>query len=420
MKTVGPFNRLRLSCAAALVLAGLSTPASAYTAATLYSFCDDGSCTGVQPINVIPTPSGTLYGVTEGGGDKNFGTVFALVPNAKRTQWTYKQAWSFCSQSDCADGGAPDSGLIADSEGNLYGTTSQGGGHGHGTVFRLTPKKKKWKLTVLYDFCSLTGCADGSPNIRLTYAGAAAGAPFDGKSPLYAGANYPASSHGALFSLTPGAKKDKWGVALLYTFCQKKNCPDGDQVAALTADASGNLFGTTSSGGAKNMGTVFEYSGGVLTTLHSFCSSCTNDGSFPQGQIAADTAGNLYGLTSGGGENGHGIIYRLAPNGTKSTLSILYSFCPNGDCDTDGSNPITGVVMDAGGNLFGTEESDGTTKGGTVFEWNGGFQVLHAFCGCGGEGDSPISLSVDGAGNLYGTDLFGGNTDNGTVFELAK
>ena len=412
-------GRLLSACVIGLSLACVCTPASAYTAKTLYSFCDDGMCADVEPTDVIPTPSGTLYGVTRAGGDKGEGIIFALVPNAKRTKWKYKQAWSFCSQSDCGDGGTPLGGLIADAEGNLYGTTSQGGAHSNGTLFRLTPARKKWKLTVLYDFCSVTGCADGSPQFRLTYAGAAEGMPYDGKSPLYVG-TFSASGNGTIFSLTPAGKKDQWIETTLYAFCRKKNCADGSEVVGLTADSSGNLFGVTSVGGSQNFGTVFEYSGGALTTLYSFCSSCANDLKYPQGMIAMDAGGNLYGTAIGDGANGQGAIYKLVPNGTKSTLSILYSFCPDGDCSTDGQLPYVGLVADADGNLFGATLQEGPNRAGTVFEWNGQFQVLHGFCGCGGEGDRPISLSIDGAGNLYGTTLFGGNTDNGAVFELAK
>lgn len=406
---------------AALILAMTSSvaepAAAAYKAKTPYSFCPDGDCTDGQPLDVIATPGGTLYGVTPSGG---FGTVFALVPNAKGTKWKYQRVWNFCSQSNCTDGEMPNSGLIVDMAGNLYGTTSQGGTHSQGVLFRLAKKGKTWALATLYNFCGASDCSDTSPSIRLTYAGAASGAPYDGTSPLYA-ANYTygfSGGEGAVFSLTPA--DGEWTQATLYRFCLKKNCPDGENPMALLADSSGNLFGTTEHAGGDSAGTVFELSGGVLTTLHSFCSACTTDGKGPQGQIAIDGKGNLYGATAGGGTSSHGTIYKLVPKGKKSTVSLLYSLCPNGDCSVSGSNVFSGVVLDADGNLFGSAESGGAQHGGTVFEVGKTFKVLHAFCGCSGEGDSPISLTADGSGNLFGADLFGGLQDQGTIFELKR
>jgi uncharacterized repeat protein (TIGR03803 family) len=408
--------KIRIAVILSIVIACIAVPAEAKFK-TIYTFCTDGSCVQPETINVIPTPSGTLYGVTWGSG----GTVFALVPNAKRTKWTYNRVWTFCGLIDCADGTNPGSGIIADAEGNLYGTTSYGGVSRHGTMFRLSPKGKKWTFTILYNFCSVDGCPDASPDVTLTYAGAASGAPYDGKSPLYVASSQFAATNGSLFSLTPGAEGELWTETSLHTFCLKKNCPDGSRIAAITADASGNLFGTMTYGGSQNAGTVFEYSGGKLTTLHSFCSPCTNEGSVPQGQIAIDAGGNVYGMTATGGESGYGTIYKLVPHGAKSTLSQLFNFCPGGGtCGNDGEFQYGGIVRDASGDLFGTMLQGGAKGGGTVFEWNGHFRVLYSFCTCQTDGDRPTSISVDGAGNLYGATLFGGQNDNGTIFARVK
>jgi len=209
-------------------------------------------------------------------------------------------------------------------------------------------------------------------------------------------------------------------------------------------DAAGNLYGTTYWGGT-GWGTVFEVSppaqpGGAWTemVLHIFCqveSNCT-DGQEPQAGLMQDAAGNLYGTTTEGGANtsanhgyGGGTVFKLAPpaqSGGAWTETLLYSFCSASNC-ADGVTPQVGLIQDAAGNLYGTTPSGGANNLGTAFRLNSTGQetVLYSFCSVGGtsctDGEVPSAgLIQDAAGNLYGiTQLGGADYYGGTVFELA-
>ncbi len=147
----------------------------------LYSFCAHlvvHNCTdGWSPdAGLIMDKAGQLLGTTYQGGAHTGpfkgggGTVFALTPNAAKTEWTETVLYSFCAQERCTDGWNPDAGLIMDKAGHLYGTTFEGGAHEYGTVFALTPNAAKttWTETVLYSFCAQERCTDGeSPDAGL-------------------------------------------------------------------------------------------------------------------------------------------------------------------------------------------------------------------------------------------------------------
>jgi uncharacterized repeat protein (TIGR03803 family) len=214
--------------------------------------------------------------------------------------------------------------------------------------------------------------------------------------------------------------------------------------AGLLADAAGNLFGTTATGGATNQGTVFEIAktasgyANTPTVLYNFCAqpNCA-DGAVPNGLIA-DAAGNLFGTTAFGGATNQGTAFEIAKtaNGYASTPTVLVSFGGTGD-----TGPIAGLLADAAGNLFGTTFLAGANPGfldegaGTVFEiakTASGYAntptVLYNFCAqtnC-TDGAEPNGLIADAAGNLLGTtQSFGANggiggVGAGTVFEIAK
>jgi uncharacterized repeat protein (TIGR03803 family) len=170
------------------------------TETVLYSFCalGGGNCSDGQFPNagLVFDQKGTLYGTTEFGGEFDTGTAFKLTPTGKETV-----LHSFCAQNDCTDGQAPLAGLVIDQNGNLYGTTFFGGAYeycddgasGCGVIVRLTPKGKE---TVLYSFCTQTGCTDGAdPKAKLV---------FDAKGNLYGTTEYGgAQNNGAVFKLTP-------------------------------------------------------------------------------------------------------------------------------------------------------------------------------------------------------------------------
>jgi uncharacterized repeat protein (TIGR03803 family) len=201
--------------------------------------------------------------------------------------------YSFCSLDNCTDGELPEAGMVFDADGNLYGTAPQGGAFGDGVVFELTPGTNgTWTETVLYSFCSLSGCADG--------AGPGSGLIFDASGNLYGttvagGTGSCASDCGAVFELTPNGD-GTWAETVLHSFT---GSPDGREPAAgVVFDAAGNLYGTTLFGGAtyKKEGTAFELTpstGGTWTEtiLHNFCSApACADGGEPSAGLIFDAA----------------------------------------------------------------------------------------------------------------------------------
>jgi uncharacterized repeat protein (TIGR03803 family) len=203
---------------------------------------------------------------------------------------------------------------------------------------------------------------------------------------------------------------------ILHSF--NSNGTDGTRpLADLILDTKGNLYGTTSSGGSGDKGTVFKLtSSGSETILHNFDNNGT-DGVGPEAGLVRDTEGNLYGTTGTGGTYNEGTVFEVTATGTET---ILHSFDENG---TDGAYPAANLVRDAEGNLYATTVSGGIyTYYGTVFELaqSGTETVLHSF-GAGSDGSVPlVGLVRDTKGNLYGTTYEGGAYGLGTVFEVTS
>lgn len=305
-----------------------------------------------------------------------------------------------CCLDHCPDGGNPAARLTADNDGNLYGTT-EAGGNGDGTVFKLAPDGTE---TVLYDFCSQLNCADG--------ANPGAGVVADKKGNLYGTTEKGggARSSGTVFQLAPNDTE-----TVLHSFCPEKGCADGSHPrAGVLLDKLGNLYGTTASGGASNYGTIFNIApNGAFTTLYAFHG--IPDGATPVATPVMDQAGNLYGTTAGGGnfsdtclatsEGGCGTVFRFAADGTET---ILYSFCSQSNC-ADGAEPVSSLILDKQGNLYGTTLAGGSgtclAGCGRIFELASDLEesVLHAFSGS-KDGAAPESgLTLDDAGSFYGT-----------------
>jgi uncharacterized repeat protein (TIGR03803 family) len=321
--------------------------------------------------------SGNLYGTTYNGGATKCrtygcGTVFELSPQANGT-WTEKVLHDFVD--DGTDGVHPDAGLTLDSAGNLYGTTSQGGSGGVGTVFELTPASGgAWTEKILHNF-SKDGIDGYYPAGSLI---------FDATGNLYGTTGFGGSSsvYGTVFEMKP-AGGGRWTERVLHNF----SVGSGDgaaPVGALVFDQVGNLYGTTELGGAslncndadEGCGTVFEMirvagGGWEVKILHSFVDDGI-DGYFPRGNVIFDAFGNLYGLTSTGGAAnsfayGGGIVFELMPNGSGGWAEkILHSF--NGENSVDGSFPQGGMIFDQSGNLYGTALYGGPGGYGAVFE----------------------------------------------------
>lgn len=204
---------------------------------------------------------------------------------------------------------------------------------------------------------------------------------------------------------------------------------DGNSpVAGLVMGADGNFYGTTKQGGTKNYGTVFKISPTYpysLTSLYSFCSktNCT-DGYLPTAGLVHYTNGNLYGTTSGGGNNGVGTIFQYTPgtNGSVGRLVTVHSFE-----NTEGTFPYAGLVQTTKGTFYGTTWSGGLYKGqpngqGTIFEFNPSNSILTIAYVFGGNlaayGGNPFDTLVEYNGNFYGTTSVGGANGYGTVFEI--
>ncbi|HEY9826884.1 MAG TPA: choice-of-anchor tandem repeat GloVer-containing protein, partial [Stenomitos sp.] len=178
----------------------------------------------------------------------------------------------------------------------------------------------------------------------------------------------------------------------------------------VTIGSDGALYGTTTSGGASQFGTVFKFAKGKLSRLRSFSLS-GEVGGRPYGGVVLDTAGNLYGTNYVGGAKNKGTVFQLTPSGGLKEVAPFTG--------TNGAYPFAGVTLDGAGNVYGTTCNGGTRNKGTVFKWvpGGKLTVLHSFTGT--DGDCPYGGVTFRNGVLYGTTYKGGKNDNGTVFKIA-
>jgi uncharacterized repeat protein (TIGR03803 family) len=332
----------------------------------LYSFCSQVNCAdGSEPYgSLIEDASGNLYGTTLKGGtlsncpySSGCGTVFKLD-----SKGNYTVLYSFCSQANCTDGYGSYAGLVQDISGNLYGTASGGGANNGGVVFKVD---SAGNYSVLYSFCSQNNCTDGyNPN---------AGLILDAARDLYGTTGNGGATNGGV-AVGGGTvyKLDTTGnLTVLHTFCTQLNCADGGgPEAGLIQDRSGNFYGTTSAGGPNGAGTgtVFKLdSAGNYTILYSFCSqtNCT-DGYLPFAGVIMDSSGDLYGTTYSGGAVGgngvDGVIFKLSI-GTTTTLSLSPSIVPVG---SPGPVVMTATVAPVSGSAVPT---------GTVTFLNGSTQI---------------------------------------------
>ena len=379
---------------ASLCLIAPTHLAQAQTFRSVYSFQDKKD--GRNPQAGLFTDA--IYGTTFLGGDPACacGTIFKLLPAG-----TIKTLHTFVG----TDGANPTAGLVADKNGNLFGTTSQGGSGSPsaGTVFKLAPPATvgaPWTETVLYTF---TGGVDGAH----PYAGLI----FDSAGNLYGTTN-----GGGAFNYGTVFKVDSTGnETVLYSFT---GFPDGaSPYAGVVQDSAGNLYGTTGEGGAFNHGAVYKLDpSGVETVLHSFNGG--TDGSYPCSGLTLDAAGNLYGTANEGGATGNagdnGTIFELDNTGS---FTVLHTFTGSA-----GSNPAAGMILNSAGKLFGvTTEGGDRDDDGTVFELDlstSTFTVLHTFSAGTGGAYPYTGLILDSAGNLYGATEDGGTSKRGLVFEV--
>ncbi len=409
-----------------LVAVLLVSAASGSTETVLYSFA--GGSDGTLPTSALVADKlGNLYGTTSEGGNSNAcgpfgvqscGVVFQLTSSSGG--WTESVIYSFTGGTD---GGTPYGGLVVDSAGNLYGTTSAGGASGQGTVFELTPGSGgTWTETVLHSF---TGGSDGAyPRAGLIMKGNSLfGTTVQGGSGTTCGLF--GGSCGTVFKLVHS--KSGWTEKVLYSFLGGSD--GGFPFAGLVMDKPGNLYGTTTQYGASCCGTAFELKHGKGSwtegTLYSFTGGA--DGSYPEGSLVFGGPRSLYGTTSVGGASGVGTVFQLKYNNGSWTLSTLHTFTDS----PDGAVPEAGLVK-RGNTFYGTTYNGGTgsscgpfggTPCGTVFSLTHSHQswtesVVYSFVGTPDAAQPEGSLILDKSGNLYGTGLTGGTSGNGAVFEI--
>jgi uncharacterized repeat protein (TIGR03803 family) len=420
-----PGKKLSLSIAVGLAVVAsftlfASRPVSAQTETLLDTFQNKYQ-DGQEPYASLTFDSaGNLYGTTFVGGRYSGGTAFELVPNG-HGGWNERVLHSFGNISGAQqDGQALVGALTFDSAGNLYGTTSLGGGTtGYGIVFELQPRAGGgWNELILRNFNKNNPSnADGiypQGNLILDSAGNIYGTTPDG-----------GIGSGVVYELSP-AGGGRYTEKVLHSFDET----DGKYLlAGVVFDAEGNLYGTANIGGTYSGGVAFELSpssGGTWTykLLYSF-GATVNDGLYPASSLIFDSAGNLYGTAYAGGDNNLGTVFKLSPGaGGSWTETTLHSF----GSGTDGQYPEYNVTFDAAGNLWGTTIAGGADNLGIVFKLTPGTggswteSVVHTFTG-GSDAASPYAgLILDSSGNLYGTTNNGGGagvfSGNGTVFEI--
>jgi uncharacterized repeat protein (TIGR03803 family) len=341
---------------------------SAGTQSVIYNFCFGDNCSnGSEPhAGLVVGANGNLYGTTAVGGAYclgdlalGCGTVFEITPAGKLTT-----LYQFCANStNCADGAYPEAPLVLAANGNFYGTTYQGGTNDLGTVFEITPNGK---LSTLYSFCSQKNCPDGSYPVTGLVQGANGnlyGTTYDGGAINCSFFNNTYGC-GTIFEITPAGK-----LTTLYNFGRANGLLQQPLVQA----SNGKLYGTSLDGGTGGCkvgcGTVFEITtAGALSTLYNFCTQGLNycpDGAYPMATMVQATDGNLYGITTTGGTGaGGGTIFAITPQGM---LTTLYS-----TQNLDGYQSEGGMVQATDGNFYGSMSGGGVNNQGTIFSFSMG------------------------------------------------
>jgi uncharacterized repeat protein (TIGR03803 family) len=361
----------------------------AQTYTVVYSFAGQPN-DGVSPNGeLVQDAAGNFYGTTMRGGTNNFGTIFKLDPAGNETI-----LYSFTAGPN--DGFYPAGGLLLDTEGNLYGTTSTGTDFGGGALFKLDTNgtfKRVFKF-------GLAGTGNDPRSRLVTNKGDLYGVTANGG----LGCSGASQGCGIIYKMTKGGTE-----TVLYKFT---GGADGASPQNIIRDAAGNLYGVAVSSSSVNAGTVWELdTNGQFSVLHAFTGGA--DGGEPLGRLTRDANGNIHGVTASGGDTvcNCGVVFRL-DNSRHET--VLHKFFGHGG----GALPGVGL-LDVGGVLYGTAGAGGDLtcnfgSGCGVFykvEKTGQYVVLHRFAGSAtGDGDTSVlgALTLGGDGSIYGATWYGG------------
>jgi uncharacterized repeat protein (TIGR03803 family) len=417
----------------ALLLASLmvvASPAYAQKEWLVHSFAADGSQGALPMGNLVADGAGNLYGTTFYGGTFTYGgTVYELVrPVPPKTAWTETVLYNFTGGFD---GYEPSGGLVFDNAGNLYGTASQSDTL-YGAVFELSPPATPggtWTQTVLHAFNGIDGdlpfgelIRDGAGNLYgIAYFGGNFGTCKKGCGTVYRLSPPP----------IPG---NSWVATVLHSFVYPQFGPSGGLVSDSEGNLYGSTGeGAAHGGGMVYRLTPPATVGGPwgYKVLHAFgpTNAGSAEGRFPVGPLTLHGRGVLYGTTGGGGLYNSGTVFQLVPPtvaGGAWTENVLYSF---GGSNNDGQSPTYGVIFDSAGNLYGTTSSGGDASTGTVFKLsppalssgNWTESVLHSFGVYNGGKDAGFTsggLVFSKNGVLFGTTGSGGTANVGEVFGL--
>ncbi len=342
--------------------------------ATLYEF---GHPSGAMPYDSLTVGlDGALYGTTSGGGDNGRGTIFESTLDGDVTV-----LYSFSAENtnlDNLDGTSPYAHLVADKNGNLYGTAPFGGANGTGTIFKLTPDGT---FTTLHSFAA---ASSSNSNVNSDGMHPESGLCQGSDGNFYGGTlNGGAYSNGVLFQITPSGT-----FTLLHTFSDRNGAnysnADGATLAGpLVLGSDGDLYGAASSGGTGGSGTLFKMTpSGTFITLYSFTAAYylegggsnpnylgyfNTEGCNPSAALLLGTDGVFYGTTYYGSSGGNGVIYSITPSGQ---FNVVYAF----SSDKNGSNAdgallrLAPLIESNDGTLYGVAEHGGTSDEGTVFK----------------------------------------------------
>ena len=372
-------------------ITGNPTTGVSAIAGTLTTLASFNSTNGASPTNgVVEDSYGDLYGTTSAGGSANDGTIFEIVAGSGTIT-------TLATFNGTGNGSSPMGNLLLDGHGNLFGTTSAGGASNDGTVFEIPAG-----TGTIDTLATFNGTNGSTPITGLTE---------DANGDLF-GTTYfggGAANDGTVFEVASGSNT----ITTLVTFTGTANGANPN--SNLVAESAGDLFGATANGGSSNDGTLFKIAAGTrtFTTLTSFTGGANGAGP-SRGSLLLDATGDIFG-TTGGGTYNEGTIFELSAG--SQTVTTLYTFS-NG---TYGVSP-QGLIQGSNGYLYGTTQLNGgsTSANGTVFQFSTSTDTLTqltAFTyGKYGEPD----IIEDASGNLFGTTQSGGANGDGTVYEVEQ